>query len=171
MTQENNVKFTSQIGVLEYLIGMNYVLIPQSVIEKLGGKFKLRLWCSINENDAFQCGLVALGQGDGYISVNKKRMNAYKLKPGDDVLVSLSLDNSDYGMPVPAELEELFMQDPEGYRRFKLLNPGKQRYVIHYVNSVKSTELRLDRAIMLINNLKTIREGKESFRGILGLES
>jgi hypothetical protein len=130
----------------------------------------VRLLCKINNYEAFQCGLVALGEGDGYISVNKKRMKDYKLKPGDEVHVLLTKDKSEFGMEVPVELQELFNQDYEGYRRFCLLTPGKQRYIIHYVSSVKSTHLRIDRALLLINNLKSLREGKESFRAILGLE-
>ena len=164
------IKFKSTIHVPEYLVGMHYVLIPKDIIEELGGKFKARLLCSINGLETFQCGLVSLGQGEGYISINKKRMKIYGLKPGDEVEVNLTRDTSEFGMQVPIELEELFIQDEEGYRRFKLLTPGKQRYIIHYVNSVKSSHLRLDRALMLINNLKMLREGNESFRGMLGLE-
>ncbi len=44
------------------------------------------------------------------------------------------------------------------------------RYVIFYVSSVKSTQLRVDRAVRLIGNLKKLPVGKESFRQMLGLE-
>jgi len=73
-------------------------------------------------------------------------------------------------MPVPEELEELLRQDPEGERRFEMLTPGRQRYIIHYVNQVKSSQLRINRAMLLIGNLKKQPEGKESFRAMLGLE-
>lgn len=170
MESSTSIHFKSTIHVLEYLVGMHYVLIPENVVQQLGGKFKVRLLCSINALEPFQCGLVSLGQGLGYISINKKRMKNFGLKPGDEVNVELKLDNSEYGMELSQELEELLMQDDEGFRRFKLLTPGKQRYIIHYVNSVKSGHLRLERAMLLLNNLKTLKEGKESFRGMLGLE-
>jgi uncharacterized protein YdeI (YjbR/CyaY-like superfamily) len=89
---------------------------------------------------------------------------------GDWVEVSLNPDNSKYGMPVPEELEELLHQDPEGERRFEMLTPGRQRYIIHYINQVKSSQLRIDRALLLIGNLKKLPEGKEDFRGMLGLD-
>jgi uncharacterized protein YdeI (YjbR/CyaY-like superfamily) len=90
---------------------------------------------------------------------------------GDEVIVSLQADTSEYGMEMPEELSELLSQDEEGNRRFHLLTKGRQRYIIHYVSSVKSTQLRIDRAIMLIENLKRLPPGKESFRAMLGLEN
>ena len=92
------------------------------------------------------------------------------LKFKDTVTISLKKDESEYGMPLSEELKELLEQDDEGMRRFKMLTPGKQRYIIHYVNTVKNSQLRIDRAIMLISNLKKTKEGKESFRAMLGLE-
>ena len=96
---------------------------------------------------------MALGQGNAYISINSKRMKELKVKEGDEVFVELAIDKSEYGMDVPEELQELLNQDPEGKRRFDILSPGKKRYIIYYVAGVKSSHLRLDRALLLITNL------------------
>ena len=87
---------------------------------------------------------------------------------GDTVTVILTEDKSEFGVDVPEELEELFKQDPEGKRRFDLLKPGMQRYILNFVNTVKSPQLRVDKAFMLINNLKNLMQGKETFKEILG---
>ncbi|MCX6296151.1 MAG: YdeI/OmpD-associated family protein, partial [Bacteroidetes bacterium] len=110
------------------------------------------------------------GKGNGYISINASRLKKLGLKFKDEVLVSLKKDESEFGMEVSEELKELLEQDEEGLRRFNMLTPGKQRYIIHYVNTVKSSQLRINRAIMLITNLKKTKEGKESFREMLGLD-
>lgn len=162
-------QFKTKIFVLQSLMGMHCLLIPAEIVHYFGGKFSVRLLCRINEFEAFQCGLVSLGKGEAYISINKKRMKAYNLVDGDIVEVVLELDESEYGMTMAEELEEILFQDEEGYKRFQNLSPGKQRYIIHYVNAVKSSQLRIDRALLLINNLKNLPEGKESFRGMLGL--
>ena len=72
-------------------------------------------------------------------------------------------------MEMPPELAELLRQDEEGKTRFNQLTPGRQRYIIHYVSAVKSSQLRIDRAILLIENLKKLPKGKESFRETLGM--
>ena len=85
--------------------------------------------------------------------------------------VTIELDNSKYGMEMPEELEALLEQDHEGERRFEMLTPSKQRYIIHYVSQVKSSQLKIDRAIMLINNLKALPEDEFDMRRLLGLPS
>lgn len=52
--------------------------------------------------------------------------------------------------------------------RFDLLQPSIKRYVLNYVATVKSQQLHIERAFLLISNLKQIPLGKENFRKILG---
>lgn len=160
--------FKTHIDRNEKLLGVHYLHIPAAQIKKLGGKLNIRLLCSINNHETFQCGMVALGEGNAYITVNNKRMKQFGLKFMDEVRVELTVDESEFGMDVPEELIVLFEQDKEGFRRFSLLPPGKQRYIIYYVSGVKNTQKRIDRAIFLIENLKKLPEGKESFAGMLG---
>ncbi|REJ84482.1 MAG: DUF1905 domain-containing protein [Bacteroidetes bacterium] len=164
------MKFNTHIGRLLHMNKMTYLFIPSRQVKKLGGKLPIRLWCSVNGSEAFQCGLVALGKGDAYITITKKRMKEYGVTEGDEVQIELKPDESKYGMEVPEELEELLKQDHEGRRRFEMLSPGKQRYIINYVSTVKNSVLRMNRALLLIGNLKLSREGKENFRQMLGLE-
>lgn len=164
------LEFETHIDTLEYLLGVSYLFIPERVVKALGGIQSGRLICTVNGSPGFQCGLVALSQGNAYITINKARMKKLKLKVGDSVQVKLEKDESEYGMEIAEELETLLQQDEEGMRRFRLLSPGKRRYIIQHVGAVKSPQLRLDRAITLIGNLKQTTEGKENFRMILGLD-
>jgi hypothetical protein len=170
MSSAKPIVFKTLIYRLAHLLDVHYLEVPPDIISQLGGSFSNRLLCSINNSTAFQAGLVALGNGSAYISINNKRLKQFRLKMGDEIEVSLEKDTSKFGMEVPEELAELLEQDPEGKDRFDKLTPGKQRYIIQYVASVKSSQLRIDRAIFLISNLKRLPIGKESFREILGLE-
>ncbi|OKL41263.1 DUF1905 domain-containing protein [Pontibacter flavimaris] len=162
------IQFRTHIGLLQHLPGMHYLEVPQDVVQALG-TLNIRLICTVNGQLKFQCGLMALGEGRAYISISKKRMQQLGVKLHDEVTVMLEKDDSVYGTEVPAEIEELLQQDEEGNRRFLLLKPGMQRYMLHHVSAVKSPQLRVDRAITLIENLKKLPEGKENFRAMLGL--
>lgn len=162
------IELTTRIYKLERLLGMHYLEIPKSVVAKLG-TLKIRLHCIVNNSITFQCGLMALGEGKAYISLNNARMKKLGVKEGDKVSVVLKEDLSKYGMDVPEELLELFKQDKVGKARFDKLKPGMQRYVIFYVAGVKNTQKKIDRAILLIENLKKLSPGKETFREMLGL--
>lgn len=162
--------FTTTINTLSYLQGMHYLEVPEEIIQQLGGKINIRLLCTVNQAVTFHCGLMPLGGGAAYIYMNNKRMKELGLSLGDEVAVSLQPDHSPYGMEMPEELSELLAQDELGNQRFHLLTPGKQRNIIHYISQVKNPQLRIDRAIRLIENLKRLPKGKESFRDILGIE-
>ncbi|MAO66589.1 MAG: hypothetical protein CL666_16480 [Balneola sp.] len=161
-----NITFNSYIDHLPKL-KLHHVTVPAEIVEKVGG-IGTRLMCSINGEKAFHGGMVALGGGAAYITVNKKRMKEYAVEKGDEVEVILTEDTSKYGMEMPEELEALLEQDAEGVRRFKNITPRQQRYIIHYVSQVKSSQKRIDRAIMLINNLKDLPEDEFDFRRLLG---
>ena len=162
------VIFETQISLLLHLIGMRYLYISPARVQALGGKFSMRLLCTVNSQITFQCGLVSLGEGAAYISINQKRMKQLGVEVGDTVTVKLEKDESEYGVEVPEELTELFAQDDEGFERFKFLPAGKQRYILNHVSSVKDSQKRIERAVLLITNLKKCKPGKESFREMLG---
>lgn len=162
------IQFNTHIALLQHLPGMHYLEVPQEVVQQLG-TLKIRLHCTVNQALTFQCGLMALGEGKAYISISKKRMQQLDVSLHDTVAVTLEKDDSAYGTEMPEELEELLHQDEEGNRRFQLLKPSMQRYTLNHVSAVKSPQLRVDRAITLIENLKTLPEGKENFRAMLGL--
>lgn len=160
--------FKTKIDCLDYMANMRYLLIPNEIVMQLGGSFSIRLWCTANEKVKWQCGLTALGNGDAYISLNAQRLKQLKAKPDDEVTLSLEKDDSEFGLEVPEELKELLEQDPEGNKRFHQLVAGKQRFIIRVITSVKSSQLRVERTVTLIENLKKLTVGKESFKDILG---
>lgn len=163
------LKFKSHIGCLQHLVGMHYVFIPSSVVKQSGGSLSKRVIITINNNVSWQGGFMALSEGNAYISINKKRMKDAGVGLDSEVDVLLTEDNSQYGTEMPEELFAVLQQDPEGNQRFEQLKPAMQRYVINYVKTVKSPEKRIERALLLIGNLKLLPIGKEEFRSMLGL--
>ncbi len=163
------IKFKTKMDHLDSL-NLNYLEVPAPVVKKLGGITKQRLLCTVNEV-TWQCGLVALSKGAGYINLNKKLIAQLSIKKGDTITALLKPDESKYGMKMPPELKELLDQDKEGSKRYHALVAGKQRYIIYYVQQVKSSQLRVERAIMLIENLKKLPKGKESYKGLFGISS
>lgn len=158
--------FTSTIELLPKL-KIHYVTVPPEIVTSLGG-IGSRLQCSINNNAYYQCGMTALGGGRAYVALNKKRMKDFGVEKGVEVRVRLKPDESKYGFDMPEELQAVLQQDVQGAAKFETLTDGQKRYIIYHVSQVKSVQLRIDRALALIGNLKTMK-GKFSFRHLLGL--
>ena len=162
----DNFTFTSYLDCLEKL-KLDHVTVPKHVVDAVGG-IGTRLLCSINGNKQFHCGLVAKGAGTAYITVSKAHQKEFELRFNQELSVILELDDSKYGTKISEELEALLDQDREGAALFDSLTPGQQRYIINYVSGVKSSQKRIDRAILLIGNLKTMPK-KFDFRYLIGL--
>lgn len=168
------ITYESQIDHLEKL-RLYYVEIPYSILIQTKSEedktvYTQRFLIRLNDCEPWQAGVVSLGNQTGYITVKTSILKKLNLALGSKVFVSLKKDESEFGMPVSEELQEILLQDSEGELRFRKLPLGKQRYIIYYVNQVKSSEKRIERSLMLITNLKKCIPGKESFREILGKE-
>jgi len=166
----SRILFETSIDYLSTL-RLHYLLIPSEILLKLNkgeekGKFNQRVIVLVNETIEWQGGIVALSDGDGYIAFSSARMKKISVERYDEVKVEIKLDNSEYGHEFPAELEELFKQDPQAKERFELMTKGKQRTIIYYILQAKSSDKRLERCMLYINNLKKIAPGKETMKAI-----
>lgn len=154
-------------------LNMHYVEVPSSVWETFGefkkGKFNQRLWIHINEFSSlkWQCGIVALGGGMGYITISKERMKNFNIHFGDQVQVTIEKDDSEFGIEVAPEFLAVVETDAEAKKRFDQLTKGFQRYILYYIVQVKSSEKRIERTLLLLNNLKRTSPGKETFKELL----
>lgn len=147
---------------------MHYIEVPEKLVAKLGGKFRARLLCTLNGSMTFHCGLNPLGEGRGYITLSRQRLQELAARAGDKVAVELKPDTSKFGMAVPAEFREVLKQDPEAKQRFAGLKPGKQRTLLHHVSGAKSVDLRIERSLRLMENLKRLPAGKETIPALFG---
>ena len=147
-----------------------YEILVQTKTENDKSIYHQRYFIQVNDSEVWQAGVVALGDNKGYITVKKEILKKNHLTIGDEVTVTLERNFSEYGIEVSEEFLEVLRQDPEGERRFNLLALGMRRYIIYYVNLVKSSNKKIERALFLISNLKNIPEGQEDFRKILGKE-
>ena len=149
-------------------VGYTCITVPKLIVDKMGG-FGTRVLCSINGNENIHSGIMGKGDGDGYIIINKANQKKWGIGPNEKLEATIEPDTSKYGMEMPEELEALLEQDREGAEAFDAITPGRQRFIINHVDGVKSSQKRIDRAIKMIENLKTMPEGSFSHRHLLGL--
>ncbi|MBU2018040.1 MAG: YdeI/OmpD-associated family protein [Bacteroidetes bacterium] len=165
-------EFEVVIGKIESL-KLHYLCFPRASIIEMNeasekNLFKQRVWIHIGESISWQGAFVGLGNGDGYITISQARMKKFGLQLGDLCKVKLEKDESEFGMPVPEELIAVFSVEPLYVKHFEQLTKGMQRYILYYIDQVKSTEKREERALLLMNNLVKHQDKKITFRLLLG---
>jgi hypothetical protein len=135
-------------------------IVAEALITAEEGK---RVVCTLNEKITYQCALLPRGDGTHLITVNKKIQTQLGLKIGSKVHVSLQKDESEYGLPMPEELAELLAQDEEGNRLLHALTPGKLRTLLYMVGQPKNSDIRLHRALAVVEHLKA-NKGKIDYK-------
>ena len=131
------------------------MLVPDEIaMQFVTGRKPVRIRCRLNDSVNFQCAIRPMGGGGFYINVGTPIRQEAKIVFGQKLFVAIQKDDSEYGRDLPEELQELLAMDDEGNRLFQALLPSHQRGIIHYVAGAKSIQVRIDRAIMMINRLK-----------------
>jgi hypothetical protein len=154
MTQPKPLRFTSILEKSTNKLWGSHLRVPQSVAEKLVVGGSRRVLRTLNGSEEHQCALLPYSDGVFVLSVNKKWCETLHLEIGSKVRVSLQRDESKYGLPVPAELKELFRQDKDSDRLFHLLTPGKQRTLLYVIGSARDAESRAWKASIIVRHLR-----------------
>lgn len=130
--------------------GMHFTLVPAEVRKQFTERGTARVVATIGALAPFQCGLMPMKTGERYLIINKARQKLLNLNPGDMVDASIETDESEYGAPMPDELEAVLAQDEEARKNFDALTPGKKRAVMYGVSREKGVERRIDTAVKLL---------------------
>lgn len=128
------------------------------VTDEVRGAFKKqnikRFICTIDNHPPFHAAFMAQNKGEFFIKLNEEKMKKFGLQLGQEVYVKLVEDNSKYGMELPIEFEEVLLSDVEGAQFFEKLTPGKQRSLIYMVAKVKSSDIKITKALTILDHLK-----------------
>ncbi len=88
------------------------------------------------------------------ISFGKRYQKELGVTTSDFFELQIIEDNTDYGVDMPEEFSAVLETDYEAFQRFKLLTDGKKRSLIYFIIRVKDTQKRVDKALMICENLK-----------------
>lgn len=115
-----------------------------------------RVICTFNSTIIHHCALMPK-DGSHFILLNKEICKKLNCKVGDTITIELKKETAKYGLPISEELEEVLYSDPDGAMLFNKLTPGKQRTLIHIVNKIKSTQLKIERSFVILEHLKKLK--------------
>ncbi|NIJ54986.1 YdeI/OmpD-associated family protein [Dyadobacter arcticus] len=149
------VLFESVLDRLPKKGGEFYMVVPDEIaVQFVEGRKPARVRCKLNDLVEFQCAIRPRGGGGFYINIGTPLRQEGKFVLGQKLFAKVWKDDSEFGRDMPEELFELLEMDEEGKRLFYESLPSHQRAVIYYVAGAKSVQIRIDRAIMLVNRLK-----------------
>lgn len=98
------------------------------------------------------------------LTLSKRTIKEFNLEVGKSYNIEVKEDSSKYQFKFPEILNKIFYQDSEAEKLFEKLTAGKQRSILHKINTVKSIDRQIDTAYRILNNLK---DGAVSLREIM----
>lgn len=149
------INFDSKIEQFNSNLWDYHFMVPEKVSEHFMLKVKSRrVVCTLNQKLNMHCALMHDGSGQFFININKENRKKLGLELGDIIQVEIKSDESKYGIPLPDEMKTLLEQDEIGSELFHKLTLGKQRSLLHIVGKVKSSDIRIQKSLVILNFLK-----------------
>ena len=152
-SSEPEFTFTSRLERSDNKLWISHFEVPSRIARELIDGDDRRVVCTINQSETYQCALLHHGEGTFVISVNKALLKKLRCQHGDALEIILKKDRSEYGLPMPEELQELFAIDKKASKLFHGLTKGKQRTLLYIVNSAKSSDKRIERSLIITRHL------------------
>ena len=129
------------------------ISIPQDIAEQFISEKDKRVICTLPKGTRFHCALLPMKGAGHYILINKARRDKEGLRAGEVFEISLEKDTSEYGAPMSDEFAAVLEQDELANKLFHALTPGKQRTLIYYSDNVKSSDIKIRRALVVMEHL------------------
>ena len=128
-------------------------------IKALGKRFIIEL----NKAHVYHGAWIPTAAGEGYFYINRGVEKKLGLIDGDLVNIDLYEDQSEFGAPLFDAFREVLDQDEFGWSHFSKLTPGAQRNLIHFVQNLKSQEIQVRRAFVVVDHLNA-QQGKIDYK-------
>jgi Domain of unknown function (DUF1905)/Bacteriocin-protection, YdeI or OmpD-Associated len=152
MAKKQSFKFETRLVEYKDMLVSTVVEIPVDVVKKLpAGRVRVEGYLN---RIPFNLAIQSRKNGPKYLSVSQAMRKSAAVKPGDKVNVSFVVVDSNK-LELPEEMEAVLTQDDEGAKKWKKLTVGLQRSLVHYINSSKNVDVRIERALFLINKVKS----------------
>lgn len=152
MAKKQSFTFETRLTEYKDMLVSTVVEIPADVVKKLSTG-RVRVEGKLN-SVPFNLAIQSKKNGPKYLSVSQAMRKSAGVKPGDKVKVSFSVVDPDK-LDLPEEMEAVLAQDDEGAKKWNKLTVGLQRSLVHYINSSKNVDVRIERALFLINKVKS----------------
>lgn len=150
------------IGQLEKRKGGYFFLkIESEIINQFENKRLTRFLCTLENSLTFQCGLNHLGDGNFFIILSSKNLEAVQKQLGENIHFELNEDPNPLGVEMPEILEAVLEQDKQIKTIFEGLTLGKKLSVIFALNKIKDIEKQIMNAPKLIIAVTKPRKKKD----------
>lgn len=132
------------------------LLLPENIVLPFlkRNQKRVKVKATFEEKELIFHGAIQKRNGKHYMMFGKRYQKALGIFPNDYFKLQFFEDDSKYGVEVPEEFDAVLLSDYDAYQIFETLTPGKQRGLIYAVARYKNSQTRIDKSILICENLK-----------------
>jgi len=157
--------FSTVISKFDDSLWGYHVKVPDEIYASFANEKIKRVLMQFDDSEPLHAGFMPEGNGKYFLMLSKDVMKKLQLALGQAVQVKIVKDTTRYGMPICEEMKELLELDPEGEVLFHKLTPGKIRSLLYMVNKFKSSDKRIEKAVIILEHLKA-NNGKLDYKAL-----
>ena len=148
---KNSFAFSAPLAPLEGSYVESGIFLPAELIEQLPA-MRLRANGTVNYIP-FSLAIQYRKSGHRFFMINKNLVKSAGLKIGKMAQVTFALVDADE-LVLAEELQAVLDQDEQANEVWNTFTRGLQRSLAHYVNSAKGVDIRIKRAIEMMDKAK-----------------
>jgi len=132
------------------------LLLPLEIIQPFldQNQKRVRVVASFEGKSFEFYGGIQKRHGNYYMMFGKRYQKALNIFPNDYFQLQFFEDESKYGVEMPEELDAVLLSDYEAFQIFDGFTAGKKRGIIYMVARYKNPQTRIDKALLICENLK-----------------
>jgi len=133
---------------------MHYIELTDADVKRLTVAGNKRVVCRINNKLDLHAAIMKTKEGMYYIMIGSKYLKQMNLSVNNNVTAAIEIDKSELQFNLPEEFAEVMATDSRAKEVFDRLTPGNKRGLIALINMVKSTDKKIDRALLIAEKVK-----------------
>ena len=133
---------------------MDYIALDAKTVKRVTAGGNKRVLCTLNETLTLHAAVMKTKEGMHYIMISAATQKKLGIKPGSTVKAKIEIDKSELQFHIPEEFAEVMDTDPGAKKVFDNLTNGNKRGLIAIVSMVKSSDKRIERALLIAEKIK-----------------
>jgi Bacteriocin-protection, YdeI or OmpD-Associated/Domain of unknown function (DUF1905) len=133
---------------------MHYIELDAKTVKRVTAGGNKRVVCDLNNTISLHAAVMKTKEGMYYLMISAANLKKLNAKAGSTVKAEIEIDTSELQFNMPEEFAEVIATDPAAKKIFDTLTPGNKRGLIALVNIVKSTDKKIERALLIAAKLK-----------------
>lgn len=134
---------------------MHYIELDAKTVKRVTAGGNKRVLCKLNATVSLHAAVMKTKEGMYYLMISAANLKKLKAKAGSAVKAEIEIDKSELQFNVPEEFAEVIATDPAAKKIFDSLTAGNKRGLIALVNMLKSSDKKIERALLIAARLKT----------------